>query len=292
MAVAIVGSANVDYVVAVERIPHPGETVLGGDLEVFSGGKGANQAVAAHRLGAAVTFIGCVGNDPDAEIALRNLTNVDTSHVTRSDRPTGVALIAVDPDGENQIVVSPGANAALTSSAVEAASQALSTASVTVAQLEVPIDAVATAARLAGGLMVLNPAPAQALSAELLAEVDILVPNRTELAALVGRPVATDLDEVQAQASLLDAEVVVTLGADGAFVAAEGRTELVAPPTVDAVDATGAGDSFCAALAVRLDQGASLFAATEFAVRVGAATTLRRGAQPSLPTLDELDNLL
>jgi len=294
--VCVVGSANLDIVVQVPHHPVAGETVLGGDHMRIPGGKGANQAVAAARLGRSVAFVGCVGGDPagvelwDALVADR----IDVSFLRSvADAPSGIALIAVGPDGDNSIVVSPGANALVDEQQIADAADLLQLAKVTLLQLEVPVNAVTEAAEAAGGLVILNPAPAQALTSRLLESVDVLVPNETELALLSGSSVATTFDEIVDQARLLpSARTVVTLGAQGALLVDETDVHHQAAPAVDAVDTTAAGDSFCAALADVLSEGGSLTDAIAWGVMVGAATTLRRGAQSSLPTAGEVADLL
>lgn len=292
----MLGSANLDIVVPVPRHPVAGETVLGGDHVRVSGGKGANQAVAASRLGRRVAFIGRVGDDPTG-LELRNaLTgdNVDVTHLrTEPGVPSGIALIAVGPDGDNSIVVSPGANGRVSGDDVLAAAQVLEQATVTLLQLEVPIDAVTDAAEAAGGIVVLNPAPAQPLSSRLLESVDVLVPNETELAMLTGNPLAETFDDIVDQARLLPAaRTVVTLGARGALLVEETTVAHQAAPTIEAIDTTAAGDAFCGALADVLAEQGSLTDAMAWAVMVGAATTLRFGAQSSLPTPAEVADLL
>jgi ribokinase len=282
--IALVGSINLDIVVGVDRHPAPGETVLGDDRQELPGGKGANQAVAAARLGAEVAFVGRVGDD-DAGRRLRDglaAEGVDVTHVrVDADAPTGVALIAVDRAGENTIVVSSGANARVSAADVEAARDVLANAAVTLVQHEVPEEAVAAAIAAAGGTVVLNPAPAR----PIVAPVDVLVPNRGELEALAGRagdPVALarSLDPARA--------VVVTLGNEGAAVIEGSRVERIPAPRVDAVDTTGAGDAFCGALAEALDAGADLVEAARWAVRAAAASVTRPGAQGGLPRRADL----
>jgi ribokinase len=282
--IALVGSINLDVVVGVERHPAPGETVIGGDRQELPGGKGANQAVAAARLGAVVGFVGRVGAD-DAGRRLRDglaAEGVDVAHVrVDPDAPTGMALIAVDGAGENTIVVSPGANARVSGSDVEAARDLLAGAAVTLLQHEVPDDAVTAAIAAAGGTVVLNPAPARPLAGP----VDVLVPNRGELEALAGRagdPVALARGLGGARA------VVVTLGAAGAVVVGRDREERIEAPRVQAVDTTGAGDAFCGALAQALDDGASLVEAARWAVRLAAVSVTRPGAQGGLPRRAEV----
>lgn len=294
--ICVVGSANLDYVVSVPHHPVAGETVMGGDHARVSGGKGANQAVAAARLGRSVAFVGCVGDDPAGQELREALMadGVDVSLLwTVPNTPSGIALISVGPDGDNSIVVSPGANKYLDESHIEAAATALQVAKVTLLQLEVPIEAVTDAAESAGGLVILNPAPAQALTSRLLESVDVLVPNETELALLSGSDVATTFDDIVDQARLLPAaRTVVTLGAQGALLVDETEVHHQPAPAVNAVDTTAAGDSFCGALADVLAEGGSLTDAMAWGVMVGAATTLRFGAQSSLPTAGEVADLL
>jgi ribokinase len=294
-AVAVVGSLNMDLVIRVPELPGPGETVPGGDLFRNPGGKGANQAVAAARLGRRVAMVGCVGDDDAGRALLASLeaNGVDRSRVRVVDGvPSGTALITVSEDGENQIVVSPGANARLTEGDVAAAEAALRAARVTLVQLEVPLEAVAAAARTAGGRVVLNPAPVRDLPDELLGLLDVLVPNRVELAQLAGGPVPQTVDEAVRLAGRLPARaVVVTLGADGALVVEDGQAGHVPAVPVRPVDTTAAGDAFCAGLADALAGGAGLRDAARRAVRVAAAACLRQGAQASLPTPAELETL-
>jgi len=288
--VCVVGSANLDIVVPVPHHPTAGETVMGGDHALIPGGKGANQAVAAARLGANVRFVGRVGDD-DAGASLRASlveAGVDTSDlVSLDDTPSGIALISVAEDGDNAIVVSPGANGRLTADDVRASFAGSGTAAVTLVQLEVPMDAVVASAKAATGTTILNPAPGAPLPAELLAAVDIVIPNETELDIL-----GTG-DSVESKARSIGVDtVIVTLGADGALIVTADNTTAVPAPTVSPVDTTGAGDSFCGAVATELAAGSSIAEAVALAVRVGATTTLRAGAQSSLPTRSEVDDLL
>jgi ribokinase len=293
--VAVVGSLNLDLVVRVPRLPGPGETVAGDDVFRNPGGKGANQAVAAARLGRRVAMVGRVGDDDAGRQLLASLADaaVDTSQVEALPGvPSGTALITVSADGENQIVISPGANARLTPDDVAAAGAALDAAAVTLLQLEVPLDAVAAAARAAGGRVVLTPAPARALPDGLLGDVDVLVPNRVELAQLTGEPVPETVEEAVALAGRLPARaVVVTLGADGALVVEDDQASHVPAVPVRAVDTTAAGDAFCGGLADALAAGASLEDAARRAARVAAAACRRPGAQASLPTPTTLRDL-
>jgi ribokinase len=291
-AIAVVGSLNLDLVVRVPRLPGPGETVSGDDVFSNPGGKGANQAVAAARLGRQVAMVGCVGDDQAGRDLLASLKadGVDTAHVrVVDDVPSGQAFITVSEDGENQIVVSPGANARLTVEDVRAAEGALRAAAVTLLQLEIPLEAVAAAARTAGGTVVLNPAPVRALPEELLAAVDVLVPNRVELAQLAAAPVPATVEEAAALADRLPAgAVVVTLGGDGALVVGRGHARHIPAVPVRPVDTTAAGDAFCGGLADALAAGAALEDAARWAARVAAAACTRPGAQASLPTPAEV----
>ncbi|WP_108999552.1 ribokinase [Streptomyces rishiriensis] len=295
----VVGSANADLVIGVERRPAAGETVLGSDLAVHPGGKGANQAVAAARLGARTALLARVGDDAHGRLLLdaQRAAGVDTTGVLAGGAPTGVALITVDPSGDNSIVVSPGANGRLTPADVRAASGLLHASKVVSAQLEIPLETVVEVVRnlAPGGRFVLNPSPPRPLPAEVLAVCDPLIVNEHEAKVILGEAGDTAADP-EDWARLLLAKgprsVVVTLGAEGALVAsADGGVRRVAPVKVDAVDTTGAGDSFTAALAWRLGAGASLAQAAAYAARVGAVSVTRRGAQESFPTAEEVDAL-
>jgi ribokinase len=295
--VAIVGSCNLDLVVNVDAIPLVGQTVLGGDLSQISGGKGANQAVATSRLGYSAAFIGRIGDDDNGKFLKQCLQedNVDTSFLFETvGVPSGIAMIAVQADGDNSIVVSPGANSLLTPEDVESISL-LETATVVLTQSEIPIETVVATGRNTSGTFVWNPAPApeEIVPLELLDVVDVLVPNQTELSLLAGAGPIDSVDEaISAAQTLPCASVVVTLGADGAVVIANSQIMHVPAPVVTPVDTTGAGDAFCAALAGGLSQGKDLIASVQEAVRVGAATTLVAGAQSSLPTPQQVTERL
>lgn len=295
--IAVVGSLNRDIVIRVRRIPSPGETVLGRDVSTHRGGKGANQAVAAARLGKPVSLVGRVGADSDGTSYLRALVQegIDVDGVSVDiDKPTGQAYILVDDDAENVIAVISGANARLSSEDVAAFASDLETSAVTLSQLEIPLAAVKAAASLSGGTFVLNAAPAQPLGAELLALVDVLVVNPSELALLTGLRRVSAVRSVMAQAAKLAGPraVIVTLGAKGAVLVG-GAVEVHVPaPEVDAVDTTGAGDAFCGGLADALARGESLEDALAWAVAVGAAAVTRSGAQTALPTADQVRAIL
>ncbi len=288
--IAVVGSVNLDVVVGVDRHPAPGETVMGGDRVDLPGGKGANQAVAAARLGREVAIVGRVGDDA-AGVRLRaglQEEGVDVRHLRTDDGvPSGVALIAVAPDGENTIIVSPGANGRVDASDVRDAAALLEAAAVTLVQLEIPAAAVEAAVRAAGGTVVLNPAPARPVDPSVLARVDVLVPNRGELEALGGRGDA----EAAARSLRGPGAIVVTLGAEGVLVVQGERVERVRAPEVEVVDTTGAGDAFCGALADALAGGAELVEAARWGVAVAAASVTRAGAQGGMPTRAQVRQL-
>ena len=301
--VVVVGSINLDLVVDVATIPVAGETVLGGDLRRIPGGKGANQAVAAARLGRRVAMVGRVGDDDAGSILRAALTSagVDTTNLrTNHDTPSGTALIAVGANGDNTIVLSPGANGRVSAADVAEAADVVGAAAVVLLQLEVPLEVVAAAVSSARGLVVLNPAPAPAapLPPDVLDGVDVLVPNQTELATMAGHAGLSAIGNVDPATAvalargLPVAAVVVTLGAAGAMVVTPTEATHVPAPAVGPVDTTAAGDAFCGALADALVDGADLVGAARWAVRVGAAATLRPGAQPSLPTAAEVERLL
>ncbi|HUM16805.1 MAG TPA: ribokinase [Candidatus Nitrosotalea sp.] len=299
--VCVIGSANVDFTMALPRLPRVGETVSSGTLLVNRGGKGANQAVAARRLGAEVRMIGCVGDDDSGRGIRRGLAEegigVD-GIVTSSEAATGTALIFVDREGRNQIGVAPGANHRLTVEMARAGEEAIAWAQVVVTQLEVPVPVVRWAletARRHGILTVLNPAPVQELSDELLALVTYLTPNAGEVAALTGIEVQ-DLDSGrQAAARLCErgaGTVIITLGEQGALVCDGASAVHFEAFPVEAVDTTGAGDAFNGALAVGLAAGGSLEQVIPLASAAAALTCTRRGAQDSLPGRADVERFL
>jgi ribokinase len=284
--VVVAGSVNADLVVRVDRRPAAGETVLGSDLATHPGGKGANQAVAAARLGGRVAFLGRAGTDGHGDLVRDTLRGdgVHIGHLITTPGPTGVALITVDPEGDNSIIVSPGANARVGEQDVVASRPLFAAASVVSLQLEIPLAAVLAAARTAaeeGARVVFNLSPAAAVPDELLALCDPLVVNEHE-AQFLGDTRPAGLLARGARS------VVITRGADGAVVADENGVTEVPSPRVEVVDTTGAGDAFTGALCLRLARGDDLATAARFAVRVGAAAVRRAGAQSSFPTLDDL----
>lgn len=293
--VVVVGSANMDLVARVARFPAPGETILGEGFATYPGGKGANQAVAIGKLGGSVTFVGKVGEDgfgDRLEASLR-AAGVSTEGLARTpDQPTGTAIILVDDDAENQIVVIPGANAALTPD--EAATRiGASGASVALFQLECPIETVRAGlaeAKRCGMKTILNPAPAAPLPPAMLRDVDVLTPNRTEAATLTG--LSGEPDEMIA--ALLDmgvGAVAMTRGKEGCVYGTPGRTVAIPSIAVEAVDTTAAGDAFNGALALFLSEGMPAEHAIAGANRVGALAATKAGAQASMPTREELEAL-
>ena len=274
-SITVIGSVNLDIVAKAARLPAPGETVTGAELYRYPGGKGANQALAARRLGAEVALIARVGDDAAADeaLALLRVNGVDLSQcIAVPGVPTGTALIAVAPSGENQIVVAPGANRQLAPEDIEMpASDAL------ICQLEVPVDTVVRAAEQFTGFLCVNLAPAARIAVAVLQRADLVVINETE-AAWYG-------DTIRACNGL----VATTRGAGIATIEQDGSVIAEArPPVVEAIDATGAGDTFTAALTLALIEGQPAQEALEFACAAGAAATTRMGAQPSLPTRDEV----
>lgn len=278
-SIVVVGSVNLDIVARAKKLPVAGETVTDAELGRFPGGKGANQALAAQRLGADVSLVACVGNDPTAEEALALLREggVDLSNIIAvDDAPTGVALIAVAESGENQIVVAPGANRSLA-----AESLVLPDADALICQLEVPTDTVAQAAQDFAGFFCVNLAPAKHVDVSVLQRADLVIVNETEsmwygdsLAACHGM-------------------VATTFGAAGAVLTKDGADIARAkPPRIEAVDTTGAGDTFTAALTVALVEGQAPQEALEFACAAGAAAATKKGAQPSLPSRNDVLALL
>jgi ribokinase len=296
--VTVVGSLNEDVLVRVDRLPGRGETVVGGEVVLAPGGKGANQAAAAARLGPGVAMVGRVGDDAAGERQRRALADagVDVSAVrTTPDVPTGTATIPVEEgSGENLIVVVPGANGRMAPVDVEV--PAVRSADVVLLQLEIPLDAVRAATAAAGGTVVLTPAPPRSLPADLLDRVDVLVPNEHELTQLAGEPVRErDAAEIAALARRVGRRtVVVTLGERGALlVPDDGAPALLqAPPAVVPVDTTGAGDCFSGALGQALAAGRSLPEAVRWAVTAAALSTTGPGARGSLPDAAAVDATL
>ena len=299
--IVVVGSINTDMVVRALQLPRAGETVLGGDFTQGAGGKGANQAVAAARAGAAVAMVGCVGDDQRGRDAVDGLRRegVEVSQIHRlSEAASGVALIVVDADGQNCIAVAPGANACLTPAMMHHAEPLLAAAEVVLVQLEVPLDAVVETATIASGhgaRVILDPAPAQPLPDALWRHLALITPNVTEAAALTGREIRDQGDARAVAGLLLERGVesaIVTLGADGVLVATRQAQIVIGGLAVETVDTTAAGDTFAGALAARLVEGADLVDASRFANAAAAVAVTRMGAQPSVPTRDEITRML
>ncbi len=299
--IAVVGSSNMDLVVKSKRIPATGETILGGDFIMVPGGKGANQAVAAAKLGAQVFFIAKLGDDIFGLQSLNNFKkeSVNTKYVLQTkDAPSGVALIMVDGEGNNVIVVAPGANNRLTPEDVKKAESDIASSGALVAQLEVPIETIEFAAGLANKSnvpFILDPAPAQKLSPELLNMVDVLTPNETEARILTGIEVKDQESAEAAAKKLLECgvkNVILTMGASGYLSAGKEGTEFVEARKVTAIDSTAAGDAFTGSLAVGLAKGQTVSEAALFANNVAAVSVTRMGAQPSMPTVEEIDKFI
>jgi len=296
--VVVIGSSNIDLVAKCEHIPVTGQTLTGLDFFMTPGGKGANQAVAAAKLGAHVIFVARLGKDIFAEKSLENFksVNIATKHIVQLDAvSSGVALIAIDGSGRNIIIVIPGANGQLTPADVTVAREDIAAAGVVVCQLEIPIESVETAAALAVEHhvpFILDPAPARPLSSKLLSMVDVLKPNETEAQTLTGITVS-DKESAAAAADRLLAQgvknVVITLGEKGALLAGQDGREFIPGQIVKAVDTTAAGDAFTGALAFSLANGSSLREAAAYASSVAALSVQKFGAQSSMPTKTEAD---
>jgi ribokinase len=300
-SLVVIGSANQDLVVRVAHVPAPGETILGGDFMALPGGKGANQAVAAARLGARVRFVGRVGADAFGDALVAGMTDaaIDPVHVRRDrTHPTGVALIGVGDDGQNAIIVAPGANGQVDASDIDDARESIAAAAAIVVQLEIPRETVAYALRVArscGTRVILNPAPADhrsPLSEALLRDVAVLTPNEHEAANLLGlaSPAGLDMAEAAVRLRTLGPEIViVTLGGEGCLIASPDGVERLPAIRVTPVDTTAAGDCFTGALAVALGEGRSVAEAARFAIKAASLSVTRMGAQPSLPSRAEVD---
>ena len=297
--IIVVGSLNADLVVRTPRFPQPGETISGEDLQIIPGGKGANQAVAAARQGTPTAMVGRVGNDSFGPELIGNLkqNGVDTSHVqVDSESATGTAIIVVDEKGQNSIVLSPGGNGRVTPADLDNLSFA--DASLLLLQLEIPVAAVLAAVKRAkeSGLRVLlNPAPARPLPEELLSLPDFIVPNESELSLLTELPVQDIPSAEKAAKTLLERgiqNVIVTLGANGALIVNRELTKHIPSFKVDVVDTTAAGDAFIGGFASALLQNKSMEEAVQYGCACGALAATKFGAQPSLPTKEEVETFL
>lgn len=297
--ILVIGSSNTDMTVRSATLPKPGETVLGGDFRMGPGGKGANQAVAARLLGGEVTFVCKLGRDMFGEGASKHYEScgLDTSKILWSDKPSGVALITVDSKAENSIVVASGANADMTVSDIDSVADIIKSSGILLLQLEIPMDAVVHAAEIAynaGVQVVLNPAPAAVLPAELLKCVSILIPNETEASAISGIDI-NNFETAAAAAERLKGmgvrEVIITMGSRGSVVC-DGDCTFVPAVKVNAVDTTAAGDTFCGGVCVALSEGKDLLEAVKFATAASSIAVQRPGAQDSIPKRYEVDKLL
>jgi ribokinase len=301
MKIAVLGSSNTDMVIRVPHLPVPGETVLGGDFTVSLGGKGANQAVAAARVGGSVSFIGRVGNDIFGDQALKGLKDdgINIDYATKDpSAPTGIAQIVVDENGKNFIAVASGANLNLCEEDISNARQVILSSDILLMQLEVPIQTIRFAARLAFDnkiKVILNPAPAHPLDDELLGYISVLTPNKIEAESLTGISITDDRSVELAGRILLErglVKVIITLGAKGAMVIDNGGAEHVPSFRVKPTDTTAAGDVFNGALAVALAEGKNFYESVRFANAAAAISTTRFGAQTSIPVRSEVMEMI
>ncbi|MFT2010504.1 ribokinase [Pontibacter sp. 13R65] len=296
--ILVVGSSNIDMVIKAPKFPLPGETVLGGNFFMNPGGKGANQAVAAARLGAHVTFIAKLGNDIFGRQAMQQFQreNIETRYVTMDpDNPSGVALINVDGKGDYCISVAPGSNAQLKPSDIEVALDEAEAGTILLLQLEIPLNTVEYVIRESyrkGLRVLLNPAPFQVLSPDLFSKLYLITPNEMDAELLTGIRI-TDMESIRKAARKLQSQgvpnVIVTLGDRGAYLLTEGGESLTPAPIVEAIDTTAAGNCFNGALAVALSENQSLEEAVSFACKVASISVTRMGAQASLPYRKEVD---
>jgi len=290
--ILVIGSSNTDMTIKASRIPAPGETILGGEFKMGPGGKGANQAVAAARLGADVTFVCKVGRDIFGQKAVEGYKadGINTDYTLYSDKPSGTALILVDDEGENIISVAPGANGDITLEDIEGLRPVIEAADIVVFQLEIPVEAVAKAAEIAsnaGAYVILNPAPACPLPEEIFRNISLITPNQTEIALLTG----ISADNEAAIKKLIEMgvkDVILTLGSKGSAVWNGVTADIVPALKVKAVDATAAGDTFAGGIAVALSEGKTLRQAAEFATKAAAITVQKLGAQVSIPYRKEI----
>ena len=296
--ICVIGSLNLDLVVNVDTMPKPGQTIIGSNFKEVPGGKGANQAVAMARLNGNVSMIGKVGEDGFGQTLINSLKNdkVDTTYIQTSKGATGVALITVDKNAQNSIVVSPGANFEVKEDDIDNNIEAIKNSDIVVLQLETPLNTIKYALNKAKELnkyTILNPAPAVKLDDEIIKNVDLLTPNETELEIISGVSIETEEDIQKAAQIMIEKgvkELIVTLGSKGSLYINKEKSMFKKAYKVEAVDTTAAGDSYTGALAVALSQDKNIEDAMDFASKVGALSVLKEGAQSSLPTLEDVKN--
>ncbi len=295
--ILVIGSSNTDMTIKSDNLPLPGQTILGGRFVMGPGGKGANQAVAAKRLGGNVEFICKVGHDIFGKNAADGYKKegIDISHILYSTEPSGVALILVDKTGENVISVAPGANGDLSVEDIESIANVIKEADYLILQLEIPTDAVIRAAKIAheaGVYVILNPAPACKLPNELFQYISLITPNQTETELMTGVKLINEQSFITAVENFNRMgvkDVIITLGSKGSLVCYDGKNEFVPAIKVDAVDATAAGDTFCGAVCVALSQGKNLKEAAAFATKAASLTVQKIGAQDSIPSIIDIN---
>ena len=296
--ICVIGSLNMDLVVNVDTMPKPGQTIIGSNFKEVPGGKGANQAVAMARLNGNVSMIGKVGEDGFGQTLINSLKNdkVDTTYIQTAKGATGVALITVDKNAQNSIVVSPGANFEVKEDDIDNNIEAIKNSDIVVLQLETPLNTIKYALNKAKELnkyTILNPAPAVKLDDEIIKNVDLLTPNETELEIISGVSIETEEDIQKAAQIMIEKgvkELIVTLGSKGSLYINKEKSMFKKAYRVEAVDTTAAGDSYTGALAVALSQDKCIEDAMDFASKVGALSVLKEGAQSSLPTLEDVKN--
>lgn len=296
--ICVIGSLNMDLVVNVDKMPKPGQTIIGSNFKEVPGGKGANQAVAMARLNGNVSMIGKVGEDGFGQTLINSLKNdkVDTTYIKTTKGATGVALITVDNNAQNSIVVSPGANFEVKEEDIDNNIEAIKNSDIVVLQLETPLNTIKYALKKSKELnkyTILNPAPALKLDDEIIKNVDLLTPNETELEIISGVSIETEEDIQKAAQIMIEKgvkELIVTLGSKGSLYINKEKSIFKKAYKVEAVDTTAAGDSYTAALAVALSKDQSIEEVMDFASKVGALSVLKEGAQSSLPTLEDVEN--
>lgn len=295
--ILVVGSLNMDLVATVVKLPEKGETIFGKTFTTFPGGKGGNQAVAAAKLGANVTMVGTVGQDDFGKKLLHSLSQsgVDTSYIASAEISTGIALITVDKNGANSIVVVPGANSVCGPNEIELALTAVEGPGILLVQNEIPEETVEYAIKSAkkqGWLTILNPAPARLITDELLSILDIIIPNETEAAILTGSKTGSEEGAAQVLLDRGAAAVIITLGSKGVLYCTAVQKHHICAYEVQAVDTTAAGDAYVGALATALSEGRTMLESAKFASAVAAIAVTRQGAQPALPWRKEVDEFI